>query len=158
MYQCPAPPSSSVLILNTFDAPNTQASVPILTDLNGNVNSNISFEIEDEVYAYHSCGVQFKGNFYIYGSEKGDRRQIAKVSDCSLRRIGTLPFDHKFGSCAANANQLFLCFDLNTDGKSCHVSNEPTGSFDPLPKSTEMHFWTRSAASESECFCILGKD
>ena len=37
VYQCP---SSSVLILHTYDAPNTQASVPILADLNGNVNRN----------------------------------------------------------------------------------------------------------------------
>ena len=35
VYQCP---SSSVLILHTYDAPNTQASVPILADLNGNVD------------------------------------------------------------------------------------------------------------------------
>ena len=91
---------------------------------------------------------QFKGEFYIYGSQEEDRRQIAKVTDCSLKRVGSLPFDHKFGSCAANGNELFLCFDLNTDGKTCNNANEATGPFNEIAKSAEMHFWTRSAANE----------
>ena len=72
------------------------------------------------------------------------------MTDCSLKRIGSLPFDHKFGSCAANTNEFFLCFDLNTDGKTCHKANEPTGPFEEIAKTSIMHFWIRSAASESK--------
>ena len=78
----------------------------MLTDIYGNFKS-INFEIESEVYVYHSCGVQFKGDFYVYGSYSGDQRQIAKVTECSLKRVGTLPFTHDLGACAATTEQVF---------------------------------------------------
>ena len=101
-----SPSVSSVLILNTFQP----SHVPVLTDLNGNVNMNLTFEIENDAYVYNSCGVQFKGNFFIYGSLEGDRRQIAKVVDCALKRIDTLSFPFVEGACSANSNQVILWF------------------------------------------------
>ena len=86
---------------------------------------------------------------YIYGAEN-DRRQIAMVSDCALKKIATLPFNHYFGACAANEDRLFLCFDYHEDGKTCRMSNEPTGPFQETPKSTHTHIQTRSASSGSK--------
>ena len=141
-YQCP----TSALILNTFK----QKSVPVLTDLNANVDLDLSFEIEEGVYVYQSCGVHFKGSFYVYGSENGDQKQIAKVADCGLKRIATLPFTHYGGACAATASNLLLCFDRNSwDDKTCQMASEPTGPFIEIPKSIEPHKWTRTAANES---------
>ena len=133
---------SSVLILNTRESYN----VPVLTDINGNVKS-INFEIESDVYVHQSCGVQFKGDYYVYGSLSGDQCQIAKVTNCSLKRIGTLPFTLRLGACAATRDQVFLCFDLNGDYKTCHAANEPTGQFNVLAKSAYEHIQTRIAAN-----------
>ena len=133
---------SSVLILNTANSNN----VPVLTDIYGNVKS-INFEIESEVYVYYSCGVQFKGEFYVYGTYYDDQRQIAKVTDCSLKRIGKLPFTFEFGACAATMDQIFLCFDYNGDAKTCHVANQPTGHFNNIAKTAYEHDRTRIAAN-----------
>ena len=125
-----------------------------MTDLNGVVYTNFSFEIEQEGnYVHGSCGVQFEGHFYIYGGieafgYKGDSRQIAKVSGCALKRIGTLPFTFQRGACAATSSKLFFCFDELGDGKSCQLSTDPTGSFIGGPRSIEQHKKIRIAASE----------
>ena len=136
---------SNVLILNT----RLSDQLPVLTDLYGKIYDNFSFEIENDAHAYFSCGVQFKGNFYIYGAEN-DRRQIAMVSDCALKKIATLPFNHYYGACAANADRLFLCFDYHEDGKTCRMSNQPTGPFQETPKSTQTHIQTRVASNGSK--------
>ena len=140
--------SSSVLILNTYKANN----VPVVTDLNGKNDKDISFEIEYGVDVAGSCSVQFKGQFYIYGSyEIRSERQIAKVVNCSLKRVGTLPFEHKEGACAATNNQLFLCFDDQSgNGKTCRVANQPTGPFQAMADSIEHHADIRTAASKGK--------
>ena len=78
---------------------------PLLTNLNGKVDKDISFEIESGVYAEESCGLTFQGEFYIYGSYEGDKRQIAKVTDCKLKRVADLPFVFESGACAATSDQ-----------------------------------------------------
>ena len=144
---------NSVLILNTaYNMATSSNNTPILAHLNGNVYSDLSFEIEVGVGVSYSCGVQFRGNFYIYGGEE-NRQQVAKVSACALRNIATLPFSFFDGACAANSDQLFLCFDYDGDAKTCHTSNEPTGPFSLIPQSTEKHSGIRSAANQSKNFC-----
>ena len=158
LYQCPAtttsttlmttttaPSYSSILVLNTWSS----ANVPLLIDIDGNVDNRLSFEIENEVYADRSCGVQFKGDFYVFGSRKGDQRQIAKVVNCELKRVGTLPFTFDVGACAATEDQLFLCFDLVRDGQTCDVTTEPTDQFARVSKSSFKHYKTRSAIQNS---------
>ena len=151
VYECPLT-TTSVLILNTYKSYN----VPLLTDINGNVQT-INFKIENDVYVDRSCGVQFKGDFYVYGSYLGDKRQIAKVTNCSLKRIGTLPFTHFIGACAATNDQVFLCFDYNSDKKTCRAANEPTGNFNRIAKSTNEHSETRIAANDGKLLCLIEK-
>ena len=136
--------NSSVLILNTANS-----NVPLLTDINGNIKS-INFEIENDVYVHMSCGVQFKGDYYVYGSYSGDERQIAKVTNCSLKRIGNLSFNLYAGACTATMDQVFLCFDLNSDYKTCHAANEPTGQFNVIAKSAYNHDHTRIATNNGQ--------
>ena len=135
---------SSVLILHTFGN-----NVPILTDIDGNLDSNLQFEVEIDVFVHQSCGVQFQGDFFIYGS-RDDDQQIAKVTDCSLNRVATLPFTFSYGACAATTDQVFLCFDSIQDGKTCYTSNEPTNHFKPISKSTEEHKFIRIATNEGK--------
>ena len=149
VYECPLT-SISVLVLNTYKSYN----VPVLTDINGNVQT-INFEVENDVHVDRSCGVQFKGDFYVYGSYLGDKRQIAKVTNCSLKRIGTLPFTHFIGACAATKDQVFLCFDYNGDKKTCRAANEPTGKFNRIAKSTHKHSETRIAANDGKLLYLI---
>ena len=147
-----APSNVSVLILNTYNSSN----IPVLANLNGNINLNLSFEIENNVDVYHSCGVQFQGNFYVYGSSvyTGRNTQIAMISDCALKRIATLPFTHEQGACAVGFDKLFLCFDMRRgNGRNCYESNQPTGPFDQVRYSTEKHWYSRVAANSGEYFC-----
>ena len=109
---------------------------------------SLSFEFEEDTYVYGSCGVQFKGNFLIYGSLEGRQNQISQVSNCALKRVSTLPFSYKYGACAATSSHLLLCFSLDGDGKTCHVSNESIGPFSLISKSIEEHSTIRSATSE----------
>ena len=123
--------------------------MPVLADINGNVSPSLSFEIESGTFVRGSCGVEFKGDFYVYGSaQDGSYRQIAKVVDCSLKTIGTLPFDHYFGSCATTSNQVFLCFDMLSDAQTCYLTKEPTGQFSQVTKSGFQHRLMRIAANE----------
>ena len=44
-----------------------------------------------------------------------------KVTDCSIRKIGELPFDLYFGACAQiNEETFIMCFDYY-ESKVCHV-------------------------------------
>ena len=161
VYECPAistttstittttadPTITSVLVLNTKKLDNA----PLLINLNENADTSVNFKIENNVYAYASCGVQFKGEFYVYGSSVGDMQQIAKVTDCALKRVASLPFTFRNGACAATMDEVYLCFDWqNGDQKECHVGNEWNGPFSTTPDSTHAHKSTRSAASESK--------
>ena len=124
-----------------------------MTDLNAKVDKSLTFEFEDRTYVYESCGVQFKGNFYIYGGYKNEKTyQISKVEDCTLKRIGSLPFSHMNGACPATHDQLFLCFDFFSTGseKLCRVATEPTGPFSEIEKSNYSHMYTRSATNHSK--------
>ena len=142
--------NSSVLILNTLSPDN----VPVLTDMNGNVKS-INFEVENGVHVYQSCGVQFKGDYYVYGSSSDDKRQVAKITNCSLKRIGTLPFTFESGACAATMDQVFLCFANNGDQKTCHATNEPTGQFNVLAKSAYEHDKVRIATNNGNLLDLI---
>ena len=122
-----------------------------MTNLNG-VAVDAKFDISNGVEVSRNCGVLFKGNFYVYGGDsKRTEHQIAKVQNCALEKIGELPFPLSWGGCAANANSLFLCFHYwgtSEEGKTCHVSNEPTQSFIEIPKSIGTHRQTRPAATD----------
>ena len=89
-----APPSSansSVLILNTSRVSMSRTR-PIITDINGQVDSSNRFEIESDAHAFFSCGVMFKNKFYTYGGELDwednfdSMTQISVVEGCSLRK------------------------------------------------------------------------
>ena len=150
MGQPAARPNSSVLILNTaYNVGTDSNNVPILTNLDGKVDIKLSFEYETGIGVSYSCGVHFRGNFYIYGGED-NRQQIAKVSNCTLKKVANLEFSFFEGACAANSDQLFLCFDYDGGAKICHTSNEPTGPFNLTPESTHPHSGIRSAMNEGE--------
>ena len=135
--------NSSVLILSTYQSINT----PLIANLNGTFERNTLFKIEENVYVHDSCSLIFNGQFYVFGSWE-DPRQIAKVDQCSLKRVGTLAFDFNSGGCTNMKNQLFLCFDWYADGKTCFSGSSPLGDFMEIGKTTNEHRLTRLASSD----------
>ena len=79
--------------------------------------------------------------------------QISSVTDCSLKRVGTLPFSMKFGSCFTNNDQIVLCFDANDD-QQCYRSNQPLDGFTAIAKSRHPHSWIRMASSTSKLILV----
>ena len=144
VYECPVP-RNAILILSTIES----ASIPVITDVNGRVDTEFQFKIDDDIYVHDSCGLRFRGEFYLYGSLEADHAEIAKLDGCSLKKIGTLPFTFQRGGCANRQNEFYLCFDTYGDHRTCYVSNEPTGPFTTVSKSTYQHTAVRVALNDS---------
>ena len=134
---------SAVLILNTRSSNNK----PILTDLNGKALNCPAFTIADDVELKESCGVTHQGRFYVYGGST-NKRQIAKVTDKALRKVGSLPFDFTLGGCSSTTNKIILCFHFDGDGKTCYKTTNPIAQFEATTKSIHEHRSIRFASSE----------
>ena len=73
-------------------------------------------------------------------------RQISKVSNCGLRRVGNLNIDMIEGTCATANSKLVLCFP-SSDKKLCYLTDQPFGSFTPIQNSHAEHVNVRIASS-----------
>ena len=146
----------SVLILKT----GLQSNVPIVTNLKGKTftttsttKNKLKFSYESKTEVVGSCGVTFKGQFYIYGG-KNIKRQISVVRNCALERQKVdLKNDLERGACTVGNKQVYLCF--NADGrkgqKRCNISKDPRGNFEKnVTESIYEHRIIRIASSESE--------
>ena len=71
--------NSSVLILNTYEYSEARLS-PIITDFDGNVNKRNQFQIEDNVEVFDSCGLTFKGEFYVFGGGVDDFKRSGHLT------------------------------------------------------------------------------
>ena len=109
---------------------------------------------------YGSCG--FLGDdqkFYILGGFT-QRRQISVVDGCTVSRVGTLPFNLQFGSCAKiGSNTYVACFDSSSPrslAKSCYKTNDPLGEWETLPASQYQHRGIQIAATNNEILAVGG--
>ena len=99
---------------------------------------------------FKACSVIWRNEAYLLGG-RDERKQISKLFDCELRRIGTLPFDFVLGGCAVGKNLMFMCF--HPDTQKCYKTDEPLGSrrdYSQTEKTKFEHQMTRIAASDSE--------
>jgi len=76
----------------------------------------------------------------IYGGANS-KRQISQVLDCSLKSVGTLPFDFDTGSCAYKEKLIVLCADKQKklQPQSCYISSEAT-NFTATSMTTSRNF------------------
>ena len=133
---------SAVLILNTRGN-----NKPILTDLNGRTINCPAFTIADDVEVYYSCAVTYQGRFYVYGG--GNRkRQIAKVTDKELTKVGSLLFDFTSGGCSSTTEKIILCFHFDGDKKTCYKTTNPLFGFEETRQSIYEHRMIKFASSE----------
>ena len=151
-------PGSSVLILNTYLSDN----VPVITDANGRFDTDLAFELDANLTVYGSCSLTFKNEFYIFGGGENYHqdqewtedmsRQILKVDGCGLRKIGSLPFEHNRGGCAAvGDDKIYLCFG-DWESESCRYASHPTGSFNDVRTGFFEHGSIRIAASKGNIY------
>ena len=81
----------------------------------GNTKS-LDFKFGDRTEVKFSCSVVWKGFMYIFDGTSRER-QISRVHDYYLNRIGNLGFDLTGGTCTAVRDEsIYWCF-TNANGK-----------------------------------------
>ena len=88
-------------------------------DSNGDYKS-IDFKMESLTEVYQSCSATINGEFYIFGGAT-QSRQISKISDCSLKRVGDLPYELQYPACGTFRfleERSMICFAKGY-AKSC---------------------------------------
>ena len=147
---------SSVLIFHTSYSQRIFAAIllpdkvpykPIMTDLNGKETYCSAFTVADDVEVFYSCAVTYQNQFFVYGGF-AQKRQIAQVKDMSLINVGSLPFDFIKGGCSSTKSKITLCFNYDSDYRTCYQTTNPTEQFVETTKSNHNHRDTRFASSE----------
>ena len=140
----------TVLVLNTYEryaAP--RRTPPVVVDAEGRMDSNILFSHIGETEVYLSCSVMYRNKYYVFGGVR-QMRQISELTGCELRRIGSLKFNHAYGSCSTFGDrEILLCFDWN-DNKQCRSAVDPLGDFTKIEPSTHEHEYARTASTQSK--------
>ena len=91
-----------------------------MIDYDAVVNPLFEFTMGENTNVDQSCGIVFQGKMYILGSED-EKKQIAIVDDCTLKRVGDLPFRFMSGSCTNMYNEkIVMCFDAY-DQQQCRT-------------------------------------
>ena len=121
-----------------------------MTDLNGRAMNCTAFTIADDVEVFGSCAVTYKDQFFVYGGYDR-KRQIAKVTNKSLRNVGSLPFDFREGGCSSTTDKIFLCF-VYGGWRTCYKTTNPFGQFEETRKSKYKHRLIKFASSECKFF------
>ena len=125
---------------------------PLITDVNERIDTrSFWFKIGDKTEVYRSCSVTFQGRSYVYGGYT-EQTQLSMVDECALKRIATLPFAFKYGACTSTPDQVFLCFELGSDHKTCRTGQSATGPFVEIEKSLYDHLYIRIAASNGKLY------
>lgn len=137
-------PKDNVLVLNSKKTLNP----PVMTDLNGRQHTNFWFKLEDNTHAQGSCALLFDGQFYAFGSQEGDQQQISLVTQCALKRLGTLPFKFNHGACTSAQQKIHVCFELLSDFQTCRIADNPLGPFKEIHRSIFTHDKIQIASNE----------
>ena len=143
----------SILVMSTYNKMKTS----LLVNAKGQSNVNMTIGSRDGpkgTEVFMSCSVTFRNRFYIFGGME-QHQQISEVTQCELRRIGTLDFRLWGGTCSNVDNrEIYLCFskDYNSiDGtKQCRSAVDPLGYFTEIALSKYNHLDCRTAASPSK--------
>ena len=153
---CPCPayrcPSTSILVLNTFDN-----NRPLLIDYEGATNYAFAWDWGDVTTEVRdSCSVQYEGEMWIFGGFN-NLRQIARVNGCGIEQLSEqLDFDFHSGGCGVSSGSIFLCFHL-FDARQCHQTGEmgPFGEFEPIERQSSFdHKYTRLGASDTQLLAL----
>ena len=122
---------------------------PVLTNFNGKNDKAFKFEMGTNTFASLSCSMTWKNRFYVFGGEKSFDKQISRLDQCRLTRVGSLNFPFGYSSCTNMANEkLFLCFHMQYL-KTCYYAKDPLGEFTKSSYSFQDHRHIKIASSKS---------
>ena len=128
---------------------------PLLVNTQDRNDLNFVLSFGEDTEVHKSCSVTFRNRNYVFGGVN-HRRQISEVKNCELKRIGSLDFDHFFGTCSSVGDrEIWLCFDATDKRpwedyfKECRVAVDPLGNFTKVANSAFPHRYARTAASAS---------
>ena len=111
----------------------------------------LNFQFANNTEVYHSCSIQWKNNYYIFGGGN-IKHQVLMVGGNRLERKADLDFAFSGGGCTVlNQITILLCFgNSKTKFRVCRQSNNPLGSFTKLPNSNHGHWFTRIASFDGK--------
>ena len=147
----PVAQNKTVLVLKSN---NRNWRPALLVDSNGRQEELSCFVHDDNTDASSSCSLIWNNHLYIYGGNNFNR-QISKLNQYRLQRVGDLQFDFNEGACTNMAGRkLFLCFDFD-DSKRCYWSENPLADFQNITLASYAHYRTRISSSECKLlnFC-----
>ena len=113
--------------------------------------TKLAFSFPTDTEVDLSCSLLFNDKMYIFGG-RYEKRQISRVKDCGLKRIGNLDFDFLHGTCALmQSTTLVLCFDwFRYGGKVCRIADSPTASFKKIRESNYHHYAIKIVSNEGK--------
>lgn len=82
------------------------------------------------------------------GGEKFNK-QIGRVENCKLKRVGDLAREMDLASCAATGSAIIMCFPTNGE-RRCFEGSTPFNIIEPLDSSEHEHYFTYIASSEGQ--------
>ena len=74
---------------------------------------------EGEAWIVKSCWITWKNENYIMGGQWNNHNGIMKLSGQTIKRVGTLDFDHNWGSCNNIKDEKIFLARLHLFFKSC---------------------------------------
>lgn len=159
---------SAVLMLSTLKTTN----VPYVISLKGPYDDDLNFKYGENTEVKQSCATTLNGEMYIFSgsSYKNNKlsdnyKQISKVGNCGMTRVGELPYDVDDGFSGGGGCNTFsfqqnefvmLCF-YDGPGKKCMIYDGTT--FDKnITESTFGHEHVNALTSYREKPFITGSD
>ena len=128
------------MLLNEYSHENTQ----LLLHADGGA-SEVDFTYGSGADIWKSCSVKFQGEIYVFGGTRTGK-QISKVGQCRLDRIGQLNTNMIYGDCTNfNDEYIVMCFD-QWECNKCYKASGPLETFEPITDSHYEHCETQIAA------------
>ena len=103
----PGAQNKTVLVLNSLSEHSWKPA--LLIDSTGRQEELDCFSYDDNSIGYTSCSLVWKNHLYVYGGYPVEtyNRQISRLNQYRLQRIGYLPFDFHAGTCTNMADRKF---------------------------------------------------
>ena len=129
--------------------------IAILINSSGKNEKLACFKRPESTDAKDSCPLVWQNQVYVFGGSN-EKRQISKLIDHSLKRIGNLTFYHT-GACSRldypQTSYIMLCFHFRATKDNynrCHRSNGPREPFYEVARSNHMHRSTQTSSFKSK--------
>jgi len=91
---------------------------------------NFTYDLNTEVY--ESCAATLDGEMFVLGGWN-EKKQISKVQNCKLNRVGEMPFDFYEGACNTFPFGIMLCFSHDAK-QECHSFHGTSFKTEPSSK------------------------